>query len=78
MENYNETIQAEMTGTIQADRTTEWVGYGDVDGVTVVATYYTSEDEMNGQQDDIDFESALEIVQEIGEDDEVVRTLWTK
>ncbi len=78
MNTYNETTQAELTGVIQSDGRDEWIGYGDLDGVRVRCVYYTETDQTTSQLDDIDFEDALEIVQEINEELDVVKTLWEK
>lgn len=83
MKNYNETDQAEMTNVVRTDDLTEWVGYGDVDGVRVKATYLTTinDEEIANETGDwgnADWDEALVKVEEIDEDDDVVKTLWEK
>lgn len=86
MNNYNETEQAEMTGRLleaSESHLTEWVGYGDVDGVSAKATYMTTENDekmanASGDWGNADWCEALVKVEEIDEDGDVVKTLWEK
>ena len=82
MENYNETEMPEMINLVTEGTELAgydvWVGYGDVDGVRVKATYLTSVDSRQVENDDIDWDDALNKIESIDDDDDVVKTLWIK
>lgn len=84
VKDYNETIAAEMTSRLmeacEADMI-EWVGYGDINGIDVKVTYFVSEKdqaENDNSFDLVDWEGAISKIEEIDEDEDVVRTLWEK
>ena len=61
---YNETVQAQATSRVtdgtQDQGYNEWVGYGVVDGVPVMAIYLIDSDDQTEDAGDYDWDAALE------------------